>query len=358
MKEIKNDLNRVKDDLNSVKNELNSLNKTVSTLSGDLEDYKQQTASELARMTTVYTILQFNTSEQQTQLYEKVNMLRDDTSCLKGDLSSLNDSMNRISDNVEAHDNHVTTELMKLNQNLQKNFTLQLKNSYGYITPYQCGGTGGWRRVVYLNFTDPNTTCPSGWRLTSHSKRTCGRVNNSALSCDSVTFPVSGGEYTRVCGRIRAYQYKNTDGFEVYGDGRVTSIDGAYVEGVSLTHGSPRQHIWTFAAGYSEIHTTGAVLCPCDATNNITIPPFVDEDYFCESGRQQGDPQGIFYPDDPLWDGNGCDATSTCCSFNNPPYFTKQLSNPTTDDIEARLCREHNYGVEDTPIEFVELYVQ
>ena len=48
MKEIKNDLNSVKNDLNSVKNDLNSLNKTVSNLSEDLEDYKQQTASELA----------------------------------------------------------------------------------------------------------------------------------------------------------------------------------------------------------------------------------------------------------------------------------------------------------------------
>ena len=111
MKEIKNDLN-------SVKNDLSSLNKTVSNLSGDLEDYKQQTASELAGL---HTSLQSNT--------EKVNMLRDDTSSLKGDLSSLNDSMNRISDNVEAHDNHVTTELMELDQNLQQNFTLQLKNS-------------------------------------------------------------------------------------------------------------------------------------------------------------------------------------------------------------------------------------
>ena len=42
---VKDDLNSVKDDLNSVKNDLSSLNKTVS---GDLKDYKQQTASELA----------------------------------------------------------------------------------------------------------------------------------------------------------------------------------------------------------------------------------------------------------------------------------------------------------------------
>ena len=323
MKEIKNGLNSVRDDLNSVKNDLSSLNKTVSNLSGE------------------------------------VNMLRDDTSSLKGDLSSLDDSINRISDNVEAHDNHVTTELMELDQNLQQNFSLQLNNSYGYIT--QCGGTVGWRRVVYLNFTDPNTPCPSGWQLTSHSKRTCGRVSgNKRYACDSVTFPVSGGDYTRVCGRIIAYQYDDTVAFALYDVGSITTIDGAYVSGVSLTHGTPRQHIWTFAAGFSEFHNRNQrYVCPCDATINITTPSFVDGDYFCESGHNSG-PRGsiftTFFPDDPLWDGNGCTATSTCCSFSNPPYFTKQLPSRTTDGIEARLCRE-TYNA-DTPIELIELYVQ
>ena len=224
---------------------------------------------------------------------------------------------------------------------------------------FSCGGTGGWRRVVNLNFTDTNTACPSGWRLTSHSKRTCGRVSTSAFTCDSATFPVSGGEYTRVCGRIRAYQDDTPGAFEPYDTGRVTTIDGSYVAGVSLTHGSPRQHIWTFAAGYYEIQIGRAnFVCPCDAINDITIPPFVGGDYFCESGWNSGPLpwQHIFYPDDPLWDGDGCTASSTCCSFNNPPYFTKQLPSPTTDDIEARLCND--FGHEDTPIELIELYVQ
>ena len=343
-----------------------SMREELRAMESQLEEYKQQTASELAGLQSsvtselagLHTSLQSNThSEQLTQLCEKVNMLRDDTSSLKGDLSSLNDSMNRISDNAEAHDNHVTTEIMELDQNLQQNFTLLLKNSYGYVTTppvHTCGGTGGWRRVVYLNFTDPNTPCPFGWQLTSHSKRTCGRVSTST-SCDSVTFPVSGGDYTRVCGRIIGYQYWGPDAFYAYHTGRETTIDDAYVEGVSLTHGSPRQHIWTFAAGASEGIPTNKNVCPCDATTDITIPPFVGGDYFCESGHNSRSVASTLYPDDPLWDGDGCTANSTCCSFNNPPYFTKQLPSPTTDDIEARLCF---YIIDDTPIEFIELYVQ
>ena len=46
----------------------------------------------------------------------------------------------------------------------------------------------------------------------------------------------------------------------------------------------------------------------------------------------------IFYPNDILWDGQNCTSTSTCCQLNNPPWFTKNLPNATTDDIELRLC--------------------
>ena len=41
---------------------------------------------------------------------------------------------------------------------------------------HTCGGTGGWRRAVYLDMTDLNTDCPSGWRETGYSKRTCGII--------------------------------------------------------------------------------------------------------------------------------------------------------------------------------------
>ena len=137
----------------------------------------------------------------------------------------------------------------------------------------------------------------------------------------------------------------------------MTTIERAYVAGVSLTHGSPRQHIWTFAAGATEDVPDRNNVCPCDANMNIIIPPFVGEDYFCESGVNSGLANQRLYSDDPLWDGEGCSNTSSCCSFNNPPYFTKQLPSPTSDPIEARLCRWDNIR-DDSPVEFMELYVK
>ena len=55
--------------------------------------------------------------------------------------------------------------------------------------------------------------CPEGWSMTDYSKRICGRATDGGLICDSVTFSVSGVEYSQVCGRIRAYQWGYTGGF-------------------------------------------------------------------------------------------------------------------------------------------------
>ncbi len=41
-------------------------------------------------------------------------------------------------------------------------------------------------------------------------------------------------------------------------------INSTYVDGVSLTHGSPREHIWTFASALDECVSEGpGYNCPC-----------------------------------------------------------------------------------------------
>ena len=65
--------------------------------------------------------------------------------------------------------------------------------------------------------------------------------------------------------------------------------DQYYVDGVTLTYGSPgsRQHIWTFATGIAETHNEYACRCSPDGTGvyNAIPPPFVGNDYFCETGH-------------------------------------------------------------------------
>ena len=66
-----------------------------------------------------------------------------------------------------------------------------------------------------------------------------------------------------MCGKIIGYQLGGTRCFH----GNESTIDSPYVDGVSVTHGFPRQHIWTLAAGYAEIATTSIkYLCPCSLT--------------------------------------------------------------------------------------------
>ena len=219
------------------------------------------------------------------------------------------------------------------------------------------GCTGpGWRRVAFINMTDTSYNCPNGLRLTSYSKRTCGRSHPSR-ECSSTTFSVGGLSYSRVCGRIRGYQWGATYAFHnsVHGHG----IDSFYVEGLSLTHGGVgrRQHIWTFAAGISEVSNDFPDhSCPCDTANYERVPTFVGNDFFCESGLHSAyNYPPVFHPADVLWDGQDCTANSTCCQLNNPPWFTKNLPTATTDDIELRICI-NVYG--DVPLELIELYVQ
>ena len=222
-----------------------------------------------------------------------------------------------------------------------------------------CGGPG-WRRVVFLNMTDSNHVCPAGLNLTTYSKRTCGRADSGRRSCSSTTFSVGGSQYNRVCGRALAYRFGYNYAFMGYHSSRQGKVvDGQYVDGLSLTHGASgsRQHIWTFASGlYTGNSGRSFDRCPCDNGNTFLSPPFVGNDYFCESVT----PSSAFvrYPNAPLWDGQVCEGGGTCCKFNNPPWFTKNLANSTTEDIELRLClwEDQRYG--NIALEQLELYVQ
>ena len=231
-------------------------------------------------------------------------------------------------------------------------------------TSCSCNTTGGWMRVANLDMTDPNQNCPAGFQLvnrTSAPLRMCGRPGPAG--CVSTTFQTYGVEYSHVCGRVIGYQDRSPDGFSPHASiSEGTEIDSVYVDGVSLTHGqSPRQHIWTFAGAQDETGTYSDI-CPCLVnTQSVirftgTVPSFVGKDYFCDTGSRNRWSY-TFYPDDPLWDGEGCEGNSTCCEFNNPPWFCKQLPRPTTDDIELRICGNEAISNENTPIEQVEIYI-
>ena len=214
-----------------------------------------------------------------------------------------------------------------------------------------CGTlTGGWMRVAFLDMTNSSRQCPSGLmeRNDSSNIRTCVR-NEASGGCSSVELSTANIQYSTVCGRITAYQVGSTDDFRTPNE----TINSTYVDGVSLTHGTPRQHIWTFAAA-------GRMDRTCDPCRTEPRPASVGNDFFCDSGNpmSSSDTSNTFHSANPLWDGDECAGDNECCPTDNPPYFLKTLSQPTTNDIEMRVCRNEGRRNEDIAIETVEIYVQ
>ena len=221
------------------------------------------------------------------------------------------------------------------------------------------GVAGGWMRVASIDMTDTSSTCPSGLRTLTSPRRLCAK-NIHGPGCSSAVLPVQGVQYSRVCGKIIGYQQSSTDAFHRFINGQ-TTIDSNYVDGISLTNGrSPRRHIWTFVAAQHEDNSLSNNVCPCTNTRNSpppAVPDFIGHDYFCDTGSDNFI-QNIFYGADPLWDGAGCGHFSTCCSWNSPPWFLKNISPPTSDDIEMRLCADQARIDEDINFESLEIYVQ
>ena len=221
-----------------------------------------------------------------------------------------------------------------------------------------CNLEGGWMRIANLNMTQA-TSCPTGFRLyTNGGVRACGRPVTSSGSCVGKIFSSSGIKYSQVCGKIIGYQVGYTDA----ADGRPNNINinTYYADGVSLTHGNPREHIWTLMSGQgdrSRYHNR----CPCGSVDPISAPSFVGSDYYCEAGYQgNGSPTlGEFYSSDRLWDGKDCGSSETaCCQSSLIPWFYKSIGNYTTDDIEMRLCCNEGTNDEDVAIEQYDIYVK
>ena len=124
--------------------------------------------------------------------------------------------------------------------------------------------------IAYLNMSDASAQCPDGWREVPSPIRTCQRQFNTSIN--SVNYTSCGIPYSRVCGRIIAYQFGTPEGFLGYNGQNQETLNDAYVDGISIIFGHPRNHIWTFAAAKSQNR------CPCIGSRN-PAPPFVDEDH-------------------------------------------------------------------------------
>ena len=232
-------------------------------------------------------------------------------------------------------------------------YTLASNNGSTYSTYCNmeelCGSGGVWTRLAYLDMTDSTVNCPSGLRLyQSGGVRACGRPSTSYGSCASVQFPSNGIKYSQICGRVTGYKYNSPDAVT----SGYSNINSTYVDGVSITRGSSRNHVWTLIASWQDSY------CPCSAYRSYSVPSFVGSHYFCES-RSSGYPYQIEISY-PFWDGQGCTYDDrACCNVPGIPWFHRDYGNTTsTDYIELRVCGDEGTSDEDVPVGHYEIYVK
>ena len=217
-----------------------------------------------------------------------------------------------------------------------------------------CGSDGPWTRVAHLNMSNPSEECPEGFRKYSDRGITfCGRPVSSQGGCQSVKFQTFDTSYSQVCGRVYGYAYRTLDGVYRHNNDHINNnnIDAPYIDGVSLTYGNPRKHLWTFIAGFANVNAVS--VCPCVSSSSVTAPAIVGNDYYCESHDD-----GL--TTDPLWDGKDCwtQENQDCCQNPNLPWFHKTLDQATSDDIELRVCCDERTGNEDAPVQLYDIYVK
>ena len=163
----------------------------------------------------------------------------------------------------------------------------------------QCGGhKGGWTRVAQFD-TSQGDPCPTGWTLITtpgaNPKNVCR--SGDFIGCHSTIFTTYNTSFYKVCGQVRGYQKGNTNAFRAR-----NSINEAYVDGVSITLGDPRKHVWTYAIGISDSGSATVSYCPCASRQGADPPTFVSDHYYCESGDTGGDNERAYYTTDPVWE--------------------------------------------------------
>ena len=116
-----------------------------------------------------------------------------------------------------------------------------------------CGGRdGGWMRIAKI---DNGDSCPNEWRQISSPVKAC-RAKSDAAGCHSAYFNNQHKlPYQHVCGKVVGYQKGTPDAFYALRYTMATypynkAINGAYVDGISLTYGNPRKHLFTYACGF------------------------------------------------------------------------------------------------------------
>ena len=389
----------LRSELNSVmkKNELsqNNFKQKLSLLQMDIHGFIENTISSVASMNKSTSKNIQNLSKEINLTQNEVLNLEENVSLIEMNLKALESNFSKRL-NVTANDYYARVEGIKyeINENIanasetslitiknfshklaseiQKhhtfnscedvsNFSIELPSGMYNIRArnssdeycsttiaFSCHGIRGrWRRIAYLSNDTSTVECPMGFELINDSNvpALCRR-NPTGARCSSITYLTHGNSYSQVCGTIHGSYFGDPDGFGLDGIRYAnTPIHGNYVDGISLTHGSMNeQHIWTFSATVNFVNPND--ICSVCASNK---PSYVGMDYSCDVLGTRACKSGC--SPRQIWGSGQCIGNNT---------FYKNLMQPTSDDIEMRVCTDQTAGNpkdEDIFLSYVELYI-
>ena len=337
-----------------------------TTSKNDMSDFDGQEA--MAAFNRLETLMNTTVSNQQLlqdQIFSNQQTITELQELVSAMFSTFNSNVNKILQQTSPNttsDDAISSSLPRSCQEIKATSPDPVSSGYYTIADSDgltrhvychmgelCGSDEGWTRIAYLDMSNEEEKCPDGLKLYERNgKRACGRPSSG---CASVRFPFEGISYSEVCGKVIGYQYYTTDGAD-----SSKGINDAYLDGISLTHGNPRSHIWSFISGLYESGSHSR--CPCGSVDPLSAPSFVGKHYFCEAAAVP-EFQPIIYTDDPLWDGKGCGPIERdCCTPPGLPWFHRSFSYTTSDYIEMRLCGDEHIDNEDAPVTLFEIYVK
>lgn len=181
---------------------------------------------------------------------------------------------------------------------------------------------GDMRRLVSLarDGVAPDDACPAPF--VDDELGCVAPVNDNVVSF-VVDAPLP---FTRIAGRIEALARGDLEAFSV---GVAASLDNTYVDGISITVGEPRTHVFTLGVGTA--NSAGA--CPCN--NGVAPPAYVGAAMLCEDRPPSAEAEGEFDIENALFDD---DARNAACNMSFAPNeFDITLPAPSTGPIEIRV---------------------
>jgi hypothetical protein len=200
---------------------------------------------------------------------------------------------------------------------------------------------GGWTRVVLHDY-GAGVPCPAPWVDPANDGIVaCRRASGATQSSTSFAAPIA---YRELLGSIQGIARDNLDAFGTSG----TNIDQNYVDGISVTTGAPRLHLFTLAASHNQTNND----CPRDGGPGPRAA-ITGGRFACDKAANQ--PGQGFDTANPLWDDNMRDLPPG----SSDRFFTSApLSTPVTSAIEVRILLDQAASDEEFAIKRIELYVR